>query len=115
MFKKYLKSYGFLLGIIIALTLILSIFNYFIPFKANIIKIIIPIMAIFISAIILGKGMKEKAYLEGIKFAIIFIGLLSIVKLILKDSFNYKTIIMYIALSIASILGAMLGINLKKE
>ena len=115
MLKKYLKSYGFLIGIMLFLTLILSICNYFIPFNANIIKIIIPIIAIFISAIILGKMVNEKAYFEGIKFALLFLIFLSIIKLILKVPFDYKTIIMYIALIVASILGAMLGINLKKE
>lgn len=115
MIKKYLKSYGYLFGLIITLTIILSILNYFISFKANVIKIIIPIISIFISSIILGKNTQEKAYLEGIKFSLIYIFLATILKIIIKSNFNYKTFIMYFVLIITSIIGSMFGINLKKE
>ena len=115
MIKTYLKSYGYLLGIIIILTTILSLLNYFIPFKAETIKIIIPILAMLVAGIILGKNVREKAYLEGIKFSSIYIILVTIIKLLIKSSFNYKVIIMYVTLLITSIIGSMLGINLKKE
>lgn len=115
MIKVYFKSYGYLLGIILVLTIILSLLNYFIPFKVEILKIIIHILAMLLSAIMLGKSVKEKAYLEGIKFSSIYIVLITITKLLIKSSFSYKVIIMYIALLITSIIGAMIGINLKKE
>ncbi len=115
MLKKYLLSYSYLLGIIIIITLIVSILNYFIPFKINLIKIITPIIAIFISSIILGKNSKQKAYLEGIKFVSIFIIITIILKILLKSTFNYKTFIIYLCLIISSILGGMIGINIKKE
>lgn len=115
MIKTYLKSYGYLFGIIIILTIILSLLNYFIPFKAETIKIIIPILSMLISATILGKNVKEKAYLEGIKFSGIYIILITIIKLLIKSGFNYKVIIMYLTLLITSIIGSMIGINLKKE
>ena len=98
MIKKYLKSYIYLFSLIIILTLLLSIFNYFIPFKSNLIKILISIISMFISSIILGKNAKEKAYLEGIKFSTIFLLFASIIKIIIKSSFNYKVIILYITL-----------------
>ena len=115
MIKKYLKSYLYLFSIIILLTIILSILNYFIPFKSNIFKIIIPIISIFISSIMLGKSTQEKAYLEGIKFSTLFLFIITIFRIIIKISFNYKTFIMYFVLIISSIIGSMLGINLKKE
>ena len=37
------------------------------------IKVIIPIISILYSSIILGKNSNNKAYLEGIKFALIYI------------------------------------------
>ena len=114
MIKKYLKSYLYLFGIIILSTLLLSILNYFIKLPTNTIKIIIPIISIFISSIILGKSSKEKAYLEGIKFVGIYLVFITIIKLLLKTSFNYKVIIIYIVLTISSIIGSMIGINLKK-
>ena len=115
MIKNYLKAYGYLFGIIIILTLILSITNYFIKIPASIFKIIIPIISIFISSIVLGKNSKEKAYLESIKFSILYLILISIFKIIIKSPFNYKTIIIYISLIISSIIAGMLGINLKKD
>lgn len=115
MIKTYLKSYGYLFGIIIILAIILSVLNYFIPFKAETIKLIIPIISMFLSSIILGKNIKEKAYLEGIKFSTLYIIFTIIIKLLLKTSFNYKVVIMLIALLITSIIGSMIGINLKKE
>lgn len=115
MIKTYLKSYGYLFGIIIILTIILSILNYFIPFKAETIKLIIPIISMLISSIILGKNIKEKAYLEGIKFSSLYIIFTIIIKLLLKTNFNYKVVIMLIALLITSVIGSMIGINLKKE
>ena len=115
MIKTYLKSYGYLFGIIIILTIILSVLNYFIPFKAETIKLIIPIISMLISSIILGKNIKEKAYLEGIKFSSLYIIFTIIIKLLLKTNFNYKVVIMLIALLITSVIGSMIGINLKKE
>ena len=104
MVKKYLKCYGYLIGTIIILTLLLSIVNYFIKVPANTIKIIIPIIGMLISSFMLGKNTKEKAYLEGIKFSGIYIILVTIFKLLMKIDFNYKVIIMYIALLLTSII-----------
>ena len=115
MINTYLKRYGYLFGIIIILTIILSVLNYFIPFKAETIKLIIPIISMLISSIILGKNIKEKAYLEGIKFSSLYIIFTIIIKLLLKTNFNYKVVIMLIALLITSVIGSMIGINLKKE
>jgi len=113
--KKYLKSFGYLFGIIIILTIILSTINYFINIPSKTIKILIPILSLFISTIILGKNTKEKAYLEGIKFTSIYLIITTIIKLILKISFNYKTIIIYLTLLITGIIGSMIGINTKKN
>ena len=88
MIKKYLKYYGLLIGIIIILTLIISIINYFINIPINTFKIIIPIISMFISCLFLGKSSKEKAYLEGIKFSLIYIIITIILKLLVKTTFN---------------------------
>lgn len=115
MIKNYLKSYGYLIILLLALTLITSIISYLFNISSNITKLIIPIISMFISAIILGKNIKEKGYLEGIKYSSLFLLLISIIKLIVKSNFNYKVIIMYIALIITSIIGASIGINLKRN
>ena len=114
--KNYLKAYGYLFGIILLLTIILSIINYFTNKELYIFKILIPIISIFISSIILGKYSKKKAYLEGIKFSLIFI-LFSIIisYFIIHNSFNIKVLVYYLVILFSSIIGSMLGINIKKN
>ena len=68
-----------------------------------------------VASIILGKNIKEKAYLEGLKFSSIYLVIVTILKLILKQSFNYKVIIMYFLLIFTGVIGSMIGINLKKN
>ena len=114
MVKIYLKSYGYLFGLIIILSILLSIINYFINIPISVIKIIIPILSLFISSIILGRDVKKKGYIEGIKFSLIYLVLITILKLIFNSSFNLKVIIMYAIFIFTSILGAMIGINTKK-
>lgn len=115
MIKNYLKSYLYLILSIISLSIILSILNYFTNKPLLILKTIIPIISISISSIILGKNSKEKAYLEGIKYSTIFLILISIIKLIFKNPFTIKTIILYILIIITSIISSTIGIHLKKE
>ena len=115
MIKTYLKSYGYLFGIIIILSIILSIINYFANVSLNTIKLIIPILSMLISSIILGKNVKSKAYLEGLKFSIVYLIIITSIKRILSTPFNYKAIIMYLVLIFTSIIGSMIGINSKKE
>ena len=115
MLKKYLKSYIYLFSLILILTLILSIINYFFIFKTKLIKLLIPIISILVSSIILGKNSKQKAYLEGIKFTSIYILLSIIISIITKNPFTIKLIVGYISLLLSGIIGSMIGINLKKK
>ena len=115
MIKNYLKSYLILFTSLLILTILFTIINYFFIPNSNIFKIIIPIISIFISSIILGKNSKEKAYLEGIKFASIYLIIITIIKLILKQEFNPKVFIIMLSILLTSIIGSMLGINLKKR
>lgn len=114
--KKFLKSYAYLFGSILLLTLLLSILNYFVKLPTNIIKIIIPIVSMLYSSIILGKNSNKKAYLEGIKFSliyIIFIFLFSV--LIIKTKIKIDILLYYVILILTSMLGSMTGINIKKK
>ena len=115
MIKNYLKSYLYLLLISIVLTFILSLIAYFIKLNNNLIILLTPSISTLISCIILGKKCKQKAYLEGLKFSSLYLLLISIIKLLLHSSFNYKVIITYLIIILSSIIGSMIGINLKKE
>lgn len=115
MIKNYLKSYIYLFSIILILTIILSILSYYLLIPTKIIKLLIPLISIFISSIILGKNTKEKAYLEGIKFTSIYIIISIILSIITKNSFSIKLILCYILILLTGIIGSMIGINLNKS
>lgn len=115
MIKNYLKSYGCLFGLILIFSIILSVINYFVPLPAKIFKIIIPIISLFMASIILGKGMKEKGYIEGIKFSVIYLIFITILKLIFHTGFNFKVFLMYVIFIFSSVIGSMIGINIKKD
>ena len=115
MLKKFLISYLYLFSIIIILTIIASLINYFGEKNIAIIKILIPIISIFISSFILGKNSKKKGYIEGIKFSLIFILFISILKIVFKINFNLKTFIIYLLLLSSSTIGAMMGININNK
>ena len=115
MLKNYLKSYIYLFSIILISTIILTIFNYYFVFSIKLIELLIPIVAIFISSIILGKNTKSRAYLEGMKFTSLYIILSMLISLITKNSFNFKLILCYILFLVTGVVGSMIGINLNKD
>ena len=115
MLKTYLKSYIYLFSLILILTIILSITNYFYIIPTKIFKILIPIISIIISTIILGKNTKSKAYLEGIKFTSIYLLISIIISITTKNQFNFKLLICYLLMLLSGTIGATIGINLNKN
>ena len=118
MIIKHLKFFGFNILSIIILTFILTIFNYFDLISNNIIdvfKLIIILLSIFINSYILGKNCKNKGYLEGLKFGLIFIFFLLMYNLLFIKVFSIKTLIYYILILITSIVASTIGINRKKD
>lgn len=113
--KNYLKGYGYLFGIIVGLTLIITIFNYFFSISIEILKIATTITSILVVSFVMGKGLKEKGYIEGIKFSLGYLFIITIVKLIIGSSFNFKVFIIYAVILLGGTLGAMIGINFKKS
>ena len=110
--KNILKSLGLFAGIILISTILLTIIDYFSLFNTSILKLIIPILSIFISSFIIGKKTTKLGYLAGIKFGGIIIAIFLILVL-LFDSFNLKSLIYYLILLLTSTLGSMIG-NIKK-
>ncbi len=114
--KNFLKSYAYLFGSILILTLLLSIINYFIVLPTNTIKIIIPIVSILYSSIILGKNSNSKAYLEGIKFSLIYILFIFLISILFfKTKIKIDILLYYLILVLTSMFGSMIGINTKKK
>ena len=114
--NKYLISYLYTLIIILISNIFLTIFNYFNIINPNVNKILMPliiILSLFIGSYNLGKKTNKKGYLEGLKYAIIFIIFTVIITLITKEKLNLSNILIYIIYTISSISGATLGINKK--
>lgn len=119
---KYLKNLGmsflYIIGTILVLTFIVTIFSYFNIMNdkvTSIFKIIIPIVALLIGGFYIGKRSTKKGFLEGLKLGFIFSLLLIIFNYLAFDnSFKLKYLLFYLILIITSILGSMIGINRKK-
>ena len=109
-------SLGYFFAILFVGTLLVTIFDYFSLLSIgiiNILKLIIPIIGIFISSYRLASRSKKNGYLEGIKMGIIVI-FIFVVMILLLDKFSFRSVIYYVILLITSILSGMLGINRKK-
>lgn len=119
---KYLKnlglSFAYIIGSILILTFISTIFSYFNIFSdkvMSIIKIIIPIIGLLIGGFYIGKRSLKKGFIEGLKLGLIFSVFLIIFNfLALGNSFKVKYLLFYLILIISSILGSMIGINRKR-
>ena len=89
--KKYLKSLGYTFGLIIFLTLFITLLNY-IGIVSGIflstIKIIIPVISIFLGGLIVGKNSSHKGWLNGLKLGLITIGILVTITLLLDENIN---------------------------
>lgn len=116
---KFLKNIGILFALILGSAFFINIFNYFDLLSQGAYKtflIILVAISIFISSFLLGKSSKKKGYLEGIKFGVISVLLMFVISYLAFDSnISISSLIYYLILIISSSIGAMFGINKKKE
>ncbi|MDD2378268.1 MAG: TIGR04086 family membrane protein, partial [Bacilli bacterium] len=117
--KKIGTSLLYTTGIILGLTLLITLLNYFnvLGYKVVVIfKIIIPIVALFVGGLILGKKSMNKGWLEGLKYGLLIIVILSILNyLFLKTGFKIQDLCYYLILTISATFGSMVGINYKHD
>jgi len=114
-FYKYVKSLIVFLSSIIIIPIFLTIFNL-LKLKTNrIMIIIIGAILMFILGIVMGRKSISKGYLNGLLLSVISILILLIVSLIFRFPLNINTLIYYIILILATIVGSMLGINKKTK
>lgn len=116
--KKIGISLIFTISFLIGLTFIFSFLNY-INFLGDgifkFIKILIPIISIFIGGFLIGKKSVSKGWLEGIKYGLIILFLMFLVSIIFfRNNLNIKIIFYYIILLLTSITSSMIGINFRK-
>lgn len=116
---NYIKNVSFsilyIVGFILILTFILTLFSYFNIFSdklVSIFKILIPIISLFIGGYYLGKRSNKKGWLEGLKLGFIFLVLLIIFEFLALDiDFKIKNIIYYLIIISSTSFGSIIGIN----
>ena len=116
---NYLKKVGisllYIIGIIFALTMIITILNYFNIISGTLLtisKILICVISLFIGGFIIGKKSSKKGWLEGFKLSIIFLLLLLLFNYLGLGALPELKNIIYYAIIIAScIFGSIIGIN----
>lgn len=117
--KKYLNLIMYPIMIILIGVLISSILYYFniTTDKLNCIFLLITmVLAIFIGSIKFSKTVNYKGIINGLIYFIIWFIIMMILSLIfIRNNFTYKNIIYYIILLVFSIIGGILGKNLKEE
>lgn len=113
--KKYMVSIGIALGLIILFSFFINLLNYFDILSSSAYKIILVLLntvSIILASFILGKKSNEKGYLKGIKFGLIITIIMFIISYLAFDtSISTITILYYVILIIASIIGSVFGIN----
>lgn len=116
---NYLKNVGiafiYIICFLLGLTFISTLFNYINLFGntfINVLKVIIPVISLFVGGFVIGKRTGKKGWLEGIKLSLIFLVFLTIFNYLTLDfSMSLKAIIYYIILMIATTFGSMIGVN----
>lgn len=116
---NYLKNVGisfiYMICFLLGLTFISTLFNYINLFGntfINVLKVIIPIISLFVGGFVIGKRTGKKGWLEGLKLSLIFLAFLTIFNYLALDfSISLKTVIYYIILVIATTFGSMIGVN----
>lgn len=81
----------------------------------KVISFIYVILTFLVFGFMEGKKALEKGYLTGIKTGLLFIGIMFLISLFNKNFFSFSKIIYYVILLFATILGSMIGINMKKN
>lgn len=113
--KKIIKSILTTIIMFLILTLIITIINYFnlLNYKViNIIKLLVPVISIFIGGYKIGKKSEKKGWLEGIKLSLIISILLLLITLLL-NKFKLEYIIYLTIIAMTGTLGSIIGINNK--
>lgn len=116
---NYLKKVGvsllYIIGIIVTLTMIMTILNYFNIISGTLLiisKILICVISLFIGGFIIGKKSSKKGWLEGFKLSIIFLLFLLLFNYLGLGSFpKLKNIIYYLIIIVSCTFGSIIGIN----
>ena len=97
----------------------MATFNYFNIIGSNtlsFIKIIIMIISALAGGILIGINTKDKGWLAGIRYALVFIIFIVLLNYLGYDyGIKLKSLIYYIIIIVSSMIGSMIGINNQKK
>lgn len=115
-FKKWIKPAITLLVMALIYLTILVVLHYTGLLKLSSvskINFVVSSIVMLILGISIGKKTSKKGYLEGIKIGLIIIGILFLLNTILYRTFSLYLLVYYLIILTSSIIGSMIGINLK--
>lgn len=105
---------GLCFGTLLLLLLVYTLFLYFEFTTKEFYIIFIMIFSIFIGSYYLGSFANSKGYLEGLKFASTYSLISLIISLYTRPPLTIGVIVYYLIIYLSSIVGSILGINIKK-
>lgn len=119
----HLKKYGFGLlysiAIILIFSLLINCFYYFDMINPTVYRyltLIVPLLALMVGGIFVGRRSSKKGWLEGIKIGSIIIVFFFIFSfLAFNQGLSLKQLLFDLILMVSSIFGSMLGINFPKR
>ena len=113
MLKIYLKDIGYMLGTIIIGIFLFTLLNYFNILSDKImsfIKILLPIGVFGFGGFYLSKNSSKRGIIEGLKIGLILIAFMFLVSILgLSSGFEWKSILYYLILLFASIIGGIIA------
>ena len=115
-FKNYLKIFGYYFSILFIYLLIVSLFNYFELFNYKVLNIVSYIFILLLHAFLgikVSRYERKKGYLNGFIIGLILVILFSIITIIISK-FSLSTLIYYITLVLASMIGGIIGVPNEK-
>ena len=114
-FQKFGKVSFFSLLILLVGTFLLTLLHYFdwIPYSfVSVGKLILSILSFFLGGFFISKNQKQKGYLEGMKYGVLFLCFMIFISfLFFSYSFSMNQLFYDLILLLSSMVGGMLGIN----
>lgn len=112
---SFLVILAFLLGFGFLLT-VLNYFNLVTGTFYHILKFLVPILSFLIGGFSMGRGAKEKGWLEGIKLSLLMILFFMLFTYLgIGEKIGIQNFIYYFILMTMTMLGSMFGINHKRK
>lgn len=114
--KKYFKPSVFFFSTVLIYILILSSLHHsglLALAKISTVNFVIMAVLSFVGGLVLGKKASKNGYLEGLKFGGILAFILFILNVLFYRHFDLYVVLYYLVLLVSSVIGSMIGINIR--